>query len=211
MKKEKSVYQPDEEKFKILVFSKGFKNITAFANAAGVAPAGIRSNLNGKRAVTMDRLFLYADTLHVEILQLIEIFFPEAAAKNAELAKVQIPSVVLADANKKRRKKPKPENDDEAVLEIPDEKYIEHPASEDQDTSSNDTSDSDIASRLERMENMLFALVAQGNAKSEAFRNNIAAIEKTEKKEICVSPDKEPESGEFTQANTLSEDIIIGG
>ncbi len=171
----KLVYDPEVDSFKTLVFSKGFKNISAFARATGIDTANLNSNLSRGKQPSLDRLFLYANTLHIPLTDVLLLFFPTEMKKNTEISSSQIPAHIIANANKPPKSDETASDDGVEELEHPDDVYLKDLSKEaQQETPVEATSeDSDINSRLERMESMLATLVAQGENKSKQFASTI--------------------------------------
>ena len=173
--------------FKSLIYRKGFKSVSAFGRAIGAKTVSVPK--------TVDKLFLYASALHIPVEELLKICYPDEMAENAAAAKTQIPSNVIIMAN--AGKKDDDEKDDDGnVLEYPEYIPADTPADtietrSNSETRSNTTSvtseDSDITSRLERMENALNALMLKVADKSASFENTLHSeiIADPETPDIC--------------------------
>lgn len=169
--------------FKSLIYRKGFKSVSAFGRAIGAKTVSVPK--------TVDKLFLYASALHIPVEELLRICYPDEMAENAAAAKTQIPSnvIIMANAGKKDDDE-KEDGGDAEELEYPE--YIPADMAETRtETRSNTTSvtseDSDITSRLERMENALNALMLKVADKSASFENTLHSeiIAEPETPDIC--------------------------
>ena len=98
MKKKRTV---NIEMFRECLTEKGFTSISAFARACGLDPANVCNSLHGNTGVSMDALFLYANTLHVSIDRMINIFYYDNYMLNkAECVKPVDPEVLKAVNNR---------------------------------------------------------------------------------------------------------------
>lgn len=154
--------------FKSLIYRKGFKSVSAFGRAIGAKTVSVPK--------TVDKLFLYAGALHITVEELLKICYPDEMAENAAAAKTQIPSNVIIMAN--AGKKDDDEKDDDGnVLEYPEYIPADAPADMAETKSRSNVNvtseDSDITSRLERMENALNALMLKVADKSASFENTL--------------------------------------
>ncbi len=72
------------DKFEALLMKQGFKSINSFANACGISTPNVHTNLTGKYALSVDRAFVYANTLGVCVEDIFEIFYAEQIKANRE-------------------------------------------------------------------------------------------------------------------------------
>lgn len=70
-----------KEKFYALLKGCGFKSLREFARSCGIPAGNIHSNVTGKWRPSIERMFVYADTLGVDIDTVLEIFYPLEMAK----------------------------------------------------------------------------------------------------------------------------------
>lgn len=71
-----------KEKFYQLIKDCGFKSMREFSRECGVMPGNIVSNVNGTYKLSIERAFIYADTLKVPITTILNIFYPEEMERN---------------------------------------------------------------------------------------------------------------------------------
>ncbi len=71
-----------KEQFYALVKACGFKSIREFSRASGVLIGNIHSNVSGRWRPSIERMFVYANTLGVEIDTVIAIFYREEMLEN---------------------------------------------------------------------------------------------------------------------------------
>lgn len=82
MMAKKAEKQTVKQLFEEIVLRQGFRSINQFTHACGIESSNIYVNLQEKNKPNIKRLFLYADTLGVPVLDLIEIWYPEELAEN---------------------------------------------------------------------------------------------------------------------------------
>lgn len=75
-----------KEKFYELIAEAGFKGLRDFSRHCGISAGNIHSNLSGRYKLSIERAFIYADTLKVPIMDIIMLFYPEEVHKNNDLA-----------------------------------------------------------------------------------------------------------------------------
>lgn len=66
-----------KEQFYALMKACGFKSLREFARASKIGVGNIHSNLTGKYKLSIDRAFIFAETLDVSIDDILWIFYPE--------------------------------------------------------------------------------------------------------------------------------------
>ncbi len=70
-----------KEKFYSLLKLSGFKSLREFARACEIPVGNIHGNITGRWRPSVERMFIYADTLNVDIDTILEIFYPLEMAK----------------------------------------------------------------------------------------------------------------------------------
>ena len=66
-----------KEQFYALIKACGFKSLREFARATGIQVGNVHSNAVGKFRPSIDRMFIYANTLGVDIDTILNIFYAE--------------------------------------------------------------------------------------------------------------------------------------
>ena len=66
-----------KEQFYALIKACGFKSLREFARATGIQVGNVHSNAVGKFRPSIDRMFIYANTLGVDIDTILTIFYAE--------------------------------------------------------------------------------------------------------------------------------------
>ena len=82
----------NKEKLLSLVNAAGYDNFRQFCMDVNVDQSNLYSNLEGKWGMSVKRMFKIANLLHVDILQILEIFYTEAYEENKRIANVPIVS-----------------------------------------------------------------------------------------------------------------------
>ena len=75
-----------KEKFYKMIAEAGFTGLRDFSRHCGISAGNICTNLSGKYKVSIERAFIYANTLKVPIMDIIILFYPEEVYKNNDLA-----------------------------------------------------------------------------------------------------------------------------
>ena len=70
-----------KEQFYALIKACGFSSLREFARATGILVGNIHSNATGKFRPSIDRMFIYANTLGVDIDTILRIFYKEEMDK----------------------------------------------------------------------------------------------------------------------------------
>ena len=76
-----------KEQFYTLIKESGFESLRAFARATGILVGNIYSNIQGRWRPSIERMFIYADTLGVPVSTIIAIFYRDEMKRNEELSK----------------------------------------------------------------------------------------------------------------------------
>ena len=63
-----------KEQFYALIKERGFTGLRAFARATNIQVGNIYSNIDGRFKLSIDRAFIFANTLNVPITDILEIF-----------------------------------------------------------------------------------------------------------------------------------------
>ena len=92
MSRKKKVVEPvvertTKEKFVDLIKERGFTSINSFGKACGVDTPNIYTNMNGKFKLSVDRAFVYANTLGVPVSDVLEVFYSEKFKENEEIVR----------------------------------------------------------------------------------------------------------------------------
>ena len=66
-----------KEQFYALIKACGFKSLREFARESGVLVGNVHSNVTGKFRPSIERMFIYANTLGVDIDTILRIFYKE--------------------------------------------------------------------------------------------------------------------------------------
>lgn len=75
-----------KKRFEALIKKQGFRSLYQVSKISGIAQGNMYSNFNGSK-VSLDRAFIYANTLGVPITDVLEIFCKEDMKKNREAIK----------------------------------------------------------------------------------------------------------------------------
>ena len=70
-----------KEQFYTLIKLSGFKSLREFARACEIPVGNIHSNVTGKWRPSIERMFIYASTLGVDIDTILAIFYPSEMSK----------------------------------------------------------------------------------------------------------------------------------
>ena len=70
-----------KEQFYTLIRTSGFKSLREFARETGIPVGNIHSNVSGRWRPSIDRMFIYANTLGVPIDTILSIFYREEMLK----------------------------------------------------------------------------------------------------------------------------------
>lgn len=70
-----------KEKFYALIKACGFKSLREFARATGIEVGNVHSNAVGKFRPSIERMFVYANTLGVPIDTVLDIFYAEEMSR----------------------------------------------------------------------------------------------------------------------------------
>ena len=70
-----------KEQFYALIKVCGFKSLREFARACEIPVGNVHSNVTGKFRPSVDRMFIYANTLGVDIDTILRIFYKEEMDK----------------------------------------------------------------------------------------------------------------------------------
>ena len=76
-----------KEQFYTLIKEAGFKSLREFARATGIGVGNIYSNIQGKWRLSIDRAFIFANTLGVPIDTILAIFWREEMLENEKSIK----------------------------------------------------------------------------------------------------------------------------
>lgn len=76
-----------KEQFYTLIKAQGFESLRAFARETGIGVGNIYSNLQGRWKLSLDRAFIFANTLGVPIDTVLAIFYAEEMKQNEESIK----------------------------------------------------------------------------------------------------------------------------
>ena len=66
-----------KEQFYALIKACGFKSLRKFARSTGIEVGNIHTNVTGKFKPSIERMFIYANTLGVDIDTILRIFYKE--------------------------------------------------------------------------------------------------------------------------------------
>lgn len=72
----------DKELFYSIMHDAGFKSLREFSKACGIEAGNICNNLNGRYDISIERMFVLANTLRVPIDMILEVFYPRELAEN---------------------------------------------------------------------------------------------------------------------------------
>ena len=78
-----------KEKFYSLLDRRGFEGLRAFSRATGVGVGNIYSNIQGKHKLSLDRAFIFANTLGVPIDTILAIFYKDKMIDNIKAVRGQ--------------------------------------------------------------------------------------------------------------------------
>lgn len=70
-----------KEQFYALIKACGFKSIREFSRTCGILIGNIHANASGKFRPSIERMFIYANTLGVDIDTILRIFYKEEMDK----------------------------------------------------------------------------------------------------------------------------------
>ena len=70
-----------KEKFYALLTACGFKSLREFARTTGIGVGNIHSNLTGRYKLSIERAFVFAETLNVSIDDILCIFYPDEMSR----------------------------------------------------------------------------------------------------------------------------------
>lgn len=76
-----------KEQFYTLIKACGFKSVREFARASGILVGNIHSNVSGKFRPSVERMFIYANTLGVGVDTILSIFYKEEMLENEKFRK----------------------------------------------------------------------------------------------------------------------------
>lgn len=80
-----------KEKFYGLIEDAGFTGLRDFARHCDIQAGNIYSNVSGKYKLSIERAFIYANTLGVHIDDILAIFYPKEMEENYEIYKENYP------------------------------------------------------------------------------------------------------------------------
>ncbi len=73
-----------KEQFYKMIEDAGFKGLRDFGRATGIQACNILPNLKG-RDLSMQRLFIYANTLKLPVTDILRVFYPEEMRVNTDI------------------------------------------------------------------------------------------------------------------------------
>lgn len=79
----------DKEKRIAFIKSHGYKNVSAFAEAAGEHPSNVHKIIKGQQMPKIEKLFNYAAILDVDMSQILALFYPEDMKRYKEIRKIR--------------------------------------------------------------------------------------------------------------------------
>ena len=71
-----------KEQFYALIKACGFKGLRDFSRQSGILAGNVYSNVSGKFRPSIERMFIYADTLGVDINTVLWIFYKKEMEEN---------------------------------------------------------------------------------------------------------------------------------
>jgi len=75
-----------KEKFYDMIAEAGFKGLRDFSRACGIQAGNVYSNISGRYKLSIERAFIYANTLRVPIMDILLTFYPREVYENNDIA-----------------------------------------------------------------------------------------------------------------------------
>ena len=75
-----------KEKFYGMIKEAGFKGLRDFSRACGIQAGNIHSNVVGRYKLSIERAFIFANTLKVPLMDVLLVFYPEEIYENNDIA-----------------------------------------------------------------------------------------------------------------------------
>ena len=76
-----------KDRFLELMHKQGFNSVNSFSKACGIDNPNVNTNIKGVFKLSISRAFVYADTLGVPVMDVLEIFYPDECKVNKEVVK----------------------------------------------------------------------------------------------------------------------------
>ncbi len=70
-------YNMEKTEFTRMLAKKGYESIADFAHDCGLYPQSVFTQVRGQHRPTIDRMFMYADTLEVPVEDVIKLFYKD--------------------------------------------------------------------------------------------------------------------------------------
>lgn len=74
-----------KEKFKTYLREHGYKSIKQLCSQCGLNPTFLYSNIRGKNGISVDKIFLIANTMKVPVDELLRVFYEEQYIENERI------------------------------------------------------------------------------------------------------------------------------
>lgn len=76
-----------KDRFLELMHKQGFTSVNSFSKACGIDNPNVNTNIKGVFKLSISRAFVYADTLGVPVMDVLEIFYPDECVANKDAVK----------------------------------------------------------------------------------------------------------------------------
>ena len=87
MSKKKVEEKSMKDKFIELMNRQGFTSVNSFSKACGIDNPNVNTNIKGVFKLSISRAFVYADTLGVPVMDVLQIFYPKECEANETAVK----------------------------------------------------------------------------------------------------------------------------
>lgn len=74
----------NRERFRELVKNAGYDSVRQYALANGLHPQSIQNNLSNSYGLSVEKVFEYANNLHVPFEEIVKLFYPRLYEENSK-------------------------------------------------------------------------------------------------------------------------------